>query len=156
MSKQFFSFKYEGVVDIPISDFINDPLLVLRNLPKVETITQCDELDYRVVTKPYITHPMLVVVGISHVKLEVVNNELHWVESPHQEEEDDCNGKIVGIAKDNGDGRALVTGTISVHHVWLNMMTWQFMKPIVKKAGDKFIEEFVTNLNNPVFENEIQ
>lgn len=146
--------RFEGVANIPFQELRDDPLLVLRNLPKVSSITKVDELDYLVITKPYSFHAGLTVVGRSHVTLEVQSDKIIWKKSPHIDHEM-CNGEIEGEASDIGNGQILLKGNITLDHPFLTRWSWPFVKTLTEKTGEALIKEFVDNFHDPVFENDV-
>lgn len=153
MRKEY-GFDYEGVVDIPFGDLLNDPKLVLRNLPRVETIELMDDLDYRVTTKPFVFHKGFNIKGVSHVNLDVVDGVIAWSRSQHHCDET-CNGSIEGTANDNGDGRTFIQGRVGFKHPFINMLSWNFIKPMAEKVGEQFLQEFIQNFNDPAHENDV-
>lgn len=149
-----FSFTYEGDVSVPFSDLKNDPTLVLKNLPRVETIEKIDEDDFRVTTTEYSFHGALSIRACAHVHLSVEGDALYWKRSQHEDTEH-CNGAIVGEASSNNDGTTHISGEIIMRHPMLSPITWAFVKGTAVKIGEQFIREFIDNFNDPVIENSI-
>ena len=147
-------FNYSGEVDIPFDTLKQNPELILRKLPRVNSITRMDEDDFRVVLKPYALHKALVITAVGHVNLSVVGDSIVWSESPHHSNTE-CNGKIVGTATRNQTGAVRIEGTIHLNHPWINSFIWPFTKPIVEALGIQFINEFVDNFRNEDYNNRI-
>lgn len=146
---------YKGVVTVPFSMLKNDPLLILKNLPRVDTIEKIADMDYRVTLKPFVLHSALDVVAVGHVTLQVFEDRIEWIHSPNYNHED-CNGVIIGVAKPALDTNAtFVEGDIELQHRFINNITWSIMKPVFEKIGQMFINEFNTNFHNPDFSNQI-
>lgn len=145
---------YEGVVEIPFSELLEDPRLVLRNLPRTESIELCGELDYKVTTTPFNLHNAVQIVGVGHVNLDVVDGEIIWSRSDHHCEET-CNGLIEGTARDNGNGTTYITGVIGLIHPYITRSSWMFIKPMAQKLGQQALAEFQANFRDPIFENDV-
>lgn len=147
-------FDYEAEVNVPFTELLADPLLVLRNLPRVDTITKVGDMDYRVVTTPYIVHAALAVVGTGHVCLAVENGKVVWKKSQGHCDMA-CNGTIVGEASALPNGLTRIEGQIFIKDPRVNLFTMPFIKPIVKSIAKSFTDEFIANMNDPVFENDV-
>jgi hypothetical protein len=147
-------FDYEADVDVPFSELLADPLLVLRNLPRVDSITKVGDMDYRVVTTPYVVHSALAITGIGHVCLSVSEGKVKWDRSPNHCNVQ-CNGIITGEASALPDGKTRIQGKIFMIDPRVNLFTMPFIKPIIKGIARSFTDEFIANLNDPVFENDV-
>lgn len=149
-----FTLPYSGNVWINFNELKNDPLLILRNLPDVQTIERIGHLEYKVIMKPIRFHDALTVQPKGFVVLEPTANSVVWKKSDLHDASD-CNGVITGVATATPDLTTYISGNIEIEHPWLNNMTWAFMKGIVKKHGDNYIQQFIKNFKDPRYENDV-
>lgn len=147
------SIHYTQRVEVDFATLLNDPTLVIRNLPRVDKVYDHGAEGYYVISTPYVFHGALKVVGRGHVNIEVIDGEIHWL--PCAEEHETCNGRISGIAKATPDGKTFVDGVVEIEHPFINQVTWIAMQPLVARLGLKFMEEFAANLIDPAYENTI-
>lgn len=145
---------YQGNVDVPFQDLLDNPKLVLHNMPRVQSIEKVGEMDYRVTSKPYALHAGIIITGIAHVNLDVVDGEIVWSHSDNHDHKV-CNGIIEGVARRNGDGSTFLKGTVTIEHVLATGLMTPFIKPLARKLSKQMIEEFRENFHDPVYENNV-
>lgn len=144
----------DGHLAVPFQELLNDPLLVLKKFPNVDTLVAHGPLDYFLTTVPFALTNTLKLRRRWHIKLEVQEDKLVWL--PSDEHADDgCDGWISGEITDGGNGRSRVTLSAVMEHRLLNGVTSVLYRNAIRQAGYNFMLGFETNFRTPGFQNDV-
>lgn len=144
----------DGHIDVPFQELLNDPLLVLKKFPMVDTLVAKGPLEYFLTTVPFALANTLKLRRCWHIKLEVQEDKLVWL--PSDEHADDgCDGWISGEITDASNDRSRVTLNAVMEHRLLNGVTSVLYRNAIRQAGYTFMMGFEKNFRTPDFQNNV-
>lgn len=145
----------DGHLNVPFQLLKNDPLLVLKKFPFLETLEAHGPMNYFVVTVPLALTNTIKVRRRWHINLEVLEDRILWKPVEEDHAADGCDGWIAGEIVDVGNGRVRVTLNASMEHRLLNTITTAIYRNAINQTGYNFLQAFERNFRDTAFQNQV-
>lgn len=145
----------KGGIGIPFATIKNDPLLLIRNFPHIQSVERLGEWSFKLTSKPMAVSNFINRPQVWFVTLEIEENQVRFVR-PAAASADQfyLTGKVRPLASGVASTIDLVAG-ISVEEQFGGLLSGTF-KNMAQYSAGLMLREFEYNLHTPQFENTVQ